>query len=124
MATEKFTLRLVLINRGFDLARDVVRAVMYVGCTYLAVQAISILAGKKTEATLIVSYFISSDNTYGLPWLITVIAVAYAYAQYRLRRRTTEYLQARVREFELKIDPTRTSSGLKATGETNPKDKM
>lgn len=115
-------LKFILLARGFDLAKDIIKAITYLGLGWFAYLAIGELAGKQTDASFLLGYF--GESNHNFPWIVAVIAVCYGLAEQRLRKRKTEYLQGRIRELEQRIDPKRTGSGLLTTGETNPKDKM
>ena len=86
---------------------------------YLAVKE---LAGETTVANVVIMYFTSEDNDYGLPWFLAAIFAAWALFEAKLRRSKTRALQGHIQKLETLIDPNRTSSGLLPTGETNPKD--
>lgn len=111
-----------LIARSFDLLRDLIKFGAYLGCAYYAYEAIAVLAGRKTDASLLFGFFTSTEHDHGLLWLVVFFAVVYGLAERRLRMRKTEYFQARIRELETRIDPNRSGSGLLPTGETHPED--
>jgi len=110
--------RLFLISRGFELLKEIIRAAILISGFYFAYLAIAELAGKQTEALLAFHYFISRDNDYALPWIISFASLLYAGMQRRLRLKKTQEMQGYIQELELKIDPNRTSSGLTTTGQT------
>lgn len=122
--SEADSFRMLKISRGFDLAKDLVKGLTWLGLAYFGVEAISALAGKDTEAVFMLSYLTSSESDYGLPWLVACAGFVYGYMQRRLRLRKTEYFQSRVRDLEMRLDPGRSSSGLLANGETAPEDRM
>lgn len=115
---------IVIVLKLIELGREIVRGFTFLGCFYLGGAAIASLAGKKTEATFLVSYLTSSESSYGLPWILAGVFGLFAFAQYKLRKRKTEYFQGRIKELELKIDRNRSSSGLTSQGDTNPRDKL
>ena len=124
MSEKKPDSNFILIVKSFELARDIVKTILYLGLAYFGYQAVSVLAGKTTDAKLVLSYFTSEENKCLVPLIAAAVAVVFAVAERNLRRRKTEYLQGRIRELELKIDPDRTTSGLLTTGDTNPRHKL
>lgn len=118
------SIRMLKISRWFDLGKDVIRGIMYLGLAFFGVEAIRELAGKETEAVFMLSYLTSSESDYGLPWVVAFAGIVYGSMQRKLRLRKTEYFQGRVRELEMRLDPGRSSSGLLANGETDPEDKL
>lgn len=116
--------RVVIWLKALDVVRDLIRAATWIGCAYYAVQGVSVLADKNTQASFLVAFLTSKENDYGLPWIIAGFMVLLAFAERRLRYRKTEYFQERIKELERQIDPKRSSSGLAPTGETNMKDKL
>lgn len=113
-----------LIAKSFELAREVVKASVWLGGFYYAYRSIVELAGKQTDAKIAIAYIFSSGNDYGLPWVLAICGLVYGYIERRLRERKTAYLQGRIRELEEKIDPNRKGSGLLPTGRTNPDDEI
>lgn len=116
--------RLLVVSKAFDLFRELIKGATWVGLAFCGVQAIALLAGQKTEASLMVGYFTSSGNDFGLPWVVAIVSMVYGYIERRLRLRKTEYFQGRVRELEELIDAKRTSSGLLPNGQTHPEDRV
>lgn len=111
-----------MIVKIFDLFKEIIKAVTYLGIAVLCYLSISVLAGKKTEAAFLLGYF--GESNHSLPWIGMVISVVYALFERRLRKRKTEYLQSRNTELEKLIDPQRSTSGLLSTGESNPEDRI
>lgn len=116
--------RFLVISKTFDIIKDIVKAITYVALAYWAFRAIDTLAGKHTDASLLVGYFTSQENDYGLPWIIAIIGVLYGLIERRLRLRKTEYFHKHILELEKRIDPKREGSNLLPTGETNPRDEL
>jgi hypothetical protein len=122
--SERGSLSVVKVVKGYELARDVVKGFVYLGCAYFGYLAIVALAGQQTDARFALSYFTSGDNDYGLPWLVALVVIVLAFGERKLRLRKTRYLQGRIRELEQRVDPNRTSSGLLEDGSSNPKDDL
>jgi hypothetical protein len=112
------TERILLIARAFDLAREAIRAAIWIAGFYYLYLSVAELAGKKTLTWMALQAFVSVDNDYGAPWIIAFLALVYAAAQRKLRLHKTEEMQGHIRELETRLDPNRTSSGLTSTGQT------
>ena len=93
-------------------------ALSAVAIVYFIVQGIGHLAGQETKAdiSLILSgiFNINKATGYG----VCVIAIAYGLFQRRLRQKNIQRESARVKHFEEKLDPERTSSNLTPKGRT------
>jgi hypothetical protein len=87
-------------------------------CLYLAVDSV---AGKTTAFSVGLSLL--WDVRLVLAFSIAGSAILWATAERWLRHRKVEFVQGRIRELELKIDPNRSTSGLTTKGRTNPKDR-
>ncbi len=122
MANE--TERFLIISKTFDVIKDIVRAVTYVAVAYWIFRAVEVLSGKHTDASLLVGYFTSQENDYGLPWAVAGAGILYGLIERQLRLRKTEYFHKHILELEKRIDPKREGSNLLPTGETNPKDEL
>ncbi len=117
-------------DKGLHLVFLTVRAIeavakpaMYVLLARYAYFSIEALAGKKTDASFVLNYIFASGGDHWLPWVVSFFAMLYGSAQHVLRKRKTAYFSKRISDLELRIDPSRTSSELLPTGETNPKDR-
>jgi hypothetical protein len=115
--------RVLLVARIFDLLKDVIRAGILVWGGWIIYLCVKELAGKSTDASFAFAYFVSNDNDYGLPWFFAFAAIVWALLERRFRMKKTQELTIRTQELEKRLDPTRTSSGLAATGETHPRDR-
>lgn len=124
MSHEPVDYKFYLTAKIIDLLKDILKYVTYIAAFYFASDIAAVWAGKKTEASIAFSYLTSSENDYGLPWLLTLLSLLYGFSQRSLRLRKTQYFQKHILELESKIDPQRTSSGLLPTGETHPGDKL
>jgi hypothetical protein len=87
-------------------------------CLYLSIDSV---AGKTTALSVGLSFL--WDVRLALAFSIAGSAILWATAERWLRHRKVEFMQGRIRELELKIDPRRTTSGLTTKGRTNPKDR-
>lgn len=93
---------------------------------YCAWQAVASLAGQQTDASIaiMIDFFSRSHGIVtGAALVFGIAGVGYGYVQRSQRRRTVESMQHHVRELEVQIDPSRTSSGLTTRGDTNPEDR-
>ncbi|MBX9637179.1 MAG: hypothetical protein K2Q45_06475 [Nitrosomonas sp.] len=118
--------KFLLVYSITNLLSKALGVTLWLGVAYFIYLSIDSLADKTTlvDANIIFSMFISRENDYGLPWLIAFISFVFGVAQTWLRYRKTEEMQKHILELETHIDPQRTSSGLTARGETNPKDNL
>jgi len=81
------------------------------------------LAGKSTNANILVNLAGKFEASLLLSWGVGVGGVLYGRGQRKLRKSTTERLTQRIVELEQGIDPNRSSSKLTKTGDTNPEDR-
>jgi hypothetical protein len=91
-------------------------------CLYLSIDSV---AGKTTafQAALSVGLSLLWDIRLVLAFSIAGAATLWATAERWLRHRKVEFMQGRIRDLELRIDPKRSTSGLTTKGRTNPKDR-
>lgn len=80
------------------------------------------LAGKITDANIALNVLGSLEFSVTVAWVWGLGASVYAVSQNRLRKRTVSKLTKRIQQLETIIDPSRTSSHLSNTGDTNPED--
>jgi hypothetical protein len=92
---------------------------LWVYCGYLSVDS---LAGKETEANILVKFLGNLSISQGLAYALAGASILYGMRERRLRKKTVERIHPRVQQLEKGRDPRRTSSHLTPTGETNPKD--
>jgi hypothetical protein len=103
--------------------RTIVLASAGIAGIYLLTHAVEALAGKKTDANILVSFLANLDVSIMLSWAVGGAGVLYGRAQNKLRKTTVERLESRIRKFEAQVDPGRSSSKLTPRGETNPEDR-
>jgi len=100
---------------------------------YWCFRSIEKLAGKNTDADINISV-LSSFFSFGFGDKVAVVigvtgfflcicGIIYGMYQRRLRLRTVERLQGRIKKLEHGKDPDRSSSKLTSKGETRPKDR-
>jgi hypothetical protein len=82
------------------------------------------LAGKVTVADIGIKIFTHMSISEALAWALGIGSAGYGVAQNRLRKRTVERLQDRIKKLETGKDPRRTSSRLTPRGETRPEDEV
>ena len=77
------------------------------------------VAGKTTEIliTILGSVTLTASLT------LTAGAAFWGYLERKFRQKKVEYLQGRIRDLELMLDPERTTSGLTTQGKTHPMDR-
>ncbi|RYH70476.1 MAG: hypothetical protein EON54_01365 [Alcaligenaceae bacterium] len=88
-------------------------------CVHLIIDA---LAGRATNANIVLSLLANVDFSAILLWGAGAGGVGYGYSQNRLRKRTVSHLHRRIQQYERELDPNRSSSNLSSTGDTNPED--
>lgn len=91
-------------------------------CTKQIGNAVQSLAGRTSLADLRLGFFANITVVYTVSITLSGISVVLYLKERRLHRKTRERLAARIRELELKIDPTRTSSQLTSEGLTRKED--
>ena len=89
-----------------------------VWCLYLSIDSV---AGKTTAFSVGLSLL--WDIRLVLAFSIAGSAILWATAERWLRHRKVEFMQGRIRDLELRIDPNRTTSELTTKGRTNPRDR-
>lgn len=87
--------------------------------TYLAIDS---LAGKITDATVIVDILANASVSEALAWLVAVLCGGLALKERRLRKQTLAREHSRTQRLESIVDENRTGSGLTVLGETQPED--
>jgi len=110
------------IEQAGSTARTVVRVAGVCFVAYMAKEAIRELAGRDTTANILVEFLASIKVSVAIAWGAAAGGVAYGYYERKLRKRAVHKLTARKSELEKLLDPTRSSSGLTHTGDTNPED--
>lgn len=109
------------ISHRYGLLTTIVRTLGVVSALYIAKEMVVSVAGHETFVALKLAFL--TDFKVSLNVAMTGMASAWALGERWLRHRTVAQLQARNKEFEMSIDPKRTSSGLTPAGTTHPKDK-
>jgi hypothetical protein len=122
-ARERVTL--IKVNERYRTARTALRVIFggfVVWCLYLAIDSI---AGKTTafQAAVTVGFSLLWDIRFVVAFSLAGATTIWAAAERWLRHRKVNFLQGRIKELELKIDPGRTTSGLTTKGRTNPRDR-
>lgn len=92
-------------------------------CAYLLRGGLIALAGRTTIADLGLTLVGNITITESVELTVTVGAVAYATWERKVRYDKTEYLASRLKEYETRLDPGRSSSKLMPTGTTRPEDR-
>lgn len=115
-------LRIVQRYRTARTALRVTFAGFAIWCLYLAIDSI---AGKTTafQAVVSVGFSLLWDIRFVVAFSLAGATTIWAVAERWLRHRKVNYLQGRIKELELNIDPGRTTSGLTTKGRTNPRDR-
>jgi hypothetical protein len=90
---------------------------------YYGYRTIEVLAGRSTEANIVLNILGNIAFSSTIAWTFGVAGAAYGWRQRKLRGDAVERLQNRIKELESKVDPERTSSNLTVRGDTNPEDR-
>jgi hypothetical protein len=93
------------------------------GVAYLLGHAIEALAGKQTDANILVKMLGVFEVSMALSWMAGGAGVIYGRSQAKQKKTTVERLHKRIAELESVMDPGRTSSKLTPRGETNKEDR-
>jgi len=112
-----------LAEQIFVTARTIIRTAGWLVAIYFAKEALVAYAGQSTNVTVNAAFSFLADMKFTFTLTLAGATTAWAAVERSLRHHKVEYLQARIKELELKIDPKRSSSGLTQKGKTNPKDK-
>ena len=110
----------------FKFLRTAFVATAWLGAAYCLVLIARAFAGQATTAKIVVALAVRAYAHLGtakFAWLITSGSIGYAWLERRERRRKTAKLSQRNRELELRLDRTRSSSGLLPNGDTPEDDK-
>jgi hypothetical protein len=112
-----------ILGESFSLLRKMVPWAGIVWLGSYVVKIFEALAGKMTVADVdILVTALSEKDSPVWPWSLTIISIGYGYLQRREKRRKTGYLQGRIIELELRLEPDRSSSTLPADGSTREDD--
>lgn len=104
-------------------ARALIRALVWVALFYFMAQSVRELAGKDTSLFVKGTLAFFADIKFVATLALAGCAAGWAFAERALRHRKVEYLQDRIKQLELRIDPNRTTSGLTPAGKTHPRDR-
>lgn len=114
------TIAISLIDKGASVLTALIKAGMWVGIAYFAVQAIEHLAGKNTSAQFLLSYLTGESESHSpVIWMVlTGVFAVWASAERWVRLRKVSSMSSRIESLERRLDPSRSSSGLTKSGET------
>ena len=112
------------ITAFVDMGKTVVRSAGAVLIFYFGFEALKMFAGRESTATFdfagkIVAQ-ISADRW--VAYIFGLLGAGYGFGERKFRQRKTKRMASRIGELESFIDPKRSSSGLKKTGETREGD--
>jgi hypothetical protein len=95
---------------------------------YFGYLSISALAGKATLAQFGLWIFADLKATKAFSHVVTSLfglgGVTFGYRERKLRQKNIERMSAQLTEYEIKIDPKRSSSRLTKKGSTRPEDTL
>lgn len=109
-------------NAVASVLRDVAKWAALGFIAYCAYLSVASLAGRSTNADIVVNVLSDIRISQALAWLLAAGGISYGRVQRRLKKGTVERLQGRIKELETRVDPKRSSSGLTVRGDTNPED--
>ncbi len=119
-----------MLNRhhvSISLASVFNNAIRWGGCAFIAYmmyRSVSVLAGQQTMADIGIRILSDVRVSKGLAWVLGGGGVLYGFGERRLRRKTIERLQGRIRTLEQEVDPRRSTSALTPQGDTSPEDRL
>jgi hypothetical protein len=107
----------------YSVVKELVRWGAMVLIAYFGFRSLEVLAGKTTSSNIFINLLTDLRANSYFAILFGGGGVFYGYRQRKLRRDTAERLQTRIKDYELKLDPKRSSSRLTIRGDTRPEDK-
>lgn len=107
-----------MVERAADVLSVTVKYGCILGCMYCVYLAADALAGRDTFADVGVAFMANMDVSRWAAYLFGVGGVAYGVKERRLRTNTIKRLAPGRIEYEERLDPVRSSSGLAAEGNT------
>ncbi len=118
------TLSLRHIDNGYKLAARVIHAGVIVFVAWQARLSIEALAGGETSVKLFIDWIVGGKGALtGTSLLFGAGGIGYGLRERHLKKYKTVAMTRHIADLERRLDPNRTSSGLAATGETNPDDR-
>lgn len=117
-ASQKFALKVHVINRSFDLVGTGLRFGGWIALIYMGiVRPLQITAGKQTVVDFMYKAVLDLKLHMVVPWAAAALFGGLWYRERNLRKKTVAREHGRVTELEKQLDPGRTSSGLTIMGE-------
>lgn len=100
--------------------REALRTACWLGLAGFAYLSIKEIAGKETIANVLIELFVRTPEAgVSVLWVAaTALMFVWATGERWVRLRKVRAMSGRIKELEKTLDPTRTSSGLTASGET------
>jgi len=112
------------VSAWASVANSAIRWGALVVMALLARQAIQALAGKETDASLLLG--LEAFGKVEVTWTVTIAVglagITYGLKERGLRKETVKRLGARPKELEKRLDPGRTSSRITEKGDTHERD--
>lgn len=90
---------------------------------WLVTDAVNGLAGKYTFADIGVRFLADIKVSEAVAYVVGGGGMLYGYKERRLRQKNIARLSGRNQEYEKRVDPKRSSSGLTPEGKTRPEDR-
>jgi len=120
----KFRLFMRMIEGAISLGKAAAWVVGIWIAGHYIYQAITVLAGKQTDASFVVNFLLKAQADRWVAFIVAGSGVAYGLNERRLKRRDIERLAKHTSELEKRIDPSRSSSNLLPDGRTRREDKL
>jgi len=117
-----YELRARLIDRSAAVIETGLKYGALVVIFFFGYASIKSLAGQSTFADIGLRVIGDVRISETIAWLFGAGGVGYGLRQRKLRRDTIERLAPRVRQYEERLDPQRSSTGLPSRGTTRPED--
>jgi hypothetical protein len=109
------------VQQFYRTVRTFIKAAAFCVCFYFFAQGMAPFAGKETAVSFALNFL--ADIKFVVTLGLAGAAATWAVAERMLRQRKTQSLQDRIKDFETKVDPNRSTSGLTRTGKTHPRDR-
>lgn len=113
------------VREKYRTFRTGIRVLGGVFIAYFGFHALQAMAGQNTSISIALSLIFTavSKLEYVFAFGLMVLLAGWALAERLLRYRKVKYLQGRIKNLEIGIDPERSSSNLTIEGKTNPQDR-
>jgi hypothetical protein len=117
-----FAFKIRLVERFADVITSLFKWGSVAFFSYCMYRSIDSLAGQETFAKIGISFMANMTISKWVAYIFGVGGIAYGWNEKRLRHNTVKRLGPSRLEYEQRLDPNRSSSGLTTRGETSPEE--